>query len=60
MSSWAIGALGGSWDSRSQEKGPKEAATSELRGRQRELEDLMGLKNGESCDCVQMAPRKIQ
>lgn len=41
------------------EKGPKEAATAGLRGREGELEDFV-FKEGESCGCVKMALRKIQ
>lgn len=40
------------------EEGPKEARTAGLRGKEGELEDFVGLKKGESCGCVKMAPEK--
>lgn len=41
------------------EKGPKEVTVG-LREKERGLEDLVGLKKGESSGCVKMALRKIQ
>lgn len=49
---------GGNRDPEDTEKGPKEAKTIGLREREGKLENFVGLKKGESCGCVKMAPEK--